>query len=146
MHTTSRFIAASIKVKGSIKLKVLLVSVILCGVMCLVLHLSGQYLVAAYFGSVGFGMCCSAIFPLIATLSVEFGIKYSVSQLSNILIAPVLASVCLTGLTGLLMKLSNNVLFIDILLMGGLLGINSVFFLRELSKSRPKIYEKPSLV
>ena len=75
--TLIRFVAAALTLKSSIKLKFLLALVLICSGACCVLHKCDEYSAAALAGSIGYGLACSAVFPLIISVSVEFGIKFA---------------------------------------------------------------------
>ena len=68
--TVFRFLSLFLPVKGSTKIKALLPSIILCGVFCLILHLNKAYGAAVIFGAISFGICCSATYPLLLSVSV----------------------------------------------------------------------------
>jgi hypothetical protein len=62
--------------KLSIKLKSLVIGVLSCSIICIILHQNGAYGIAAMFGSISYGISCSAVYPTLLSVSSEFRIKF----------------------------------------------------------------------
>lgn len=103
--------AAALTIKASLKLKTLLVGVFICGIICFVLDYWQSFHAAAMFGSIGYGLSCSAVFPLILSISTQFNIKFRPEQVSNLLLGPIISTGLSTGITGALMRLEPSLLF-----------------------------------
>ena len=98
MSTSLRFSSSALKMSISAKLKVLLVLLVACSCASLTLYLTGNHYLNAILGSIGFGIACSAVFPLLMALPVEFGLKFKPEQISNLMLPPFLSSLFLTGM------------------------------------------------
>jgi fucose permease len=66
--TFFRFLAAGSSAKCSVKLRWLMIGILVCSVVFLGLHIMGAYRITAIFGSIGFGVTCSAVFPLLMSV------------------------------------------------------------------------------
>lgn len=86
------------------KIKFMLVSMVLSSLICLVYQLYEMYEQVAMFGSIGFGVTVSAMYPLALVVAGEYGIGFQASQTANMMTASVLSSGLLTGLAGVLMR------------------------------------------
>lgn len=69
VSTIFRFLAAAITAKNTLKLKLLLLSVFLCSGTCFILNYFAYFGAAALVGSMCYGMACSAVFPLLVSIS-----------------------------------------------------------------------------
>lgn len=78
-------------------------------------------------------MSCSAVFPLIMSVSSEYSIKFKPEQMSNLLLSPILSSGFSTGVTGALMSFKVGLLFCTISVMSVCLWVTSMVFLRVMS-------------
>ena len=70
-----------------------------------------MFKVAAWVGSVGQGIACSAVYPLLFALSAGHGIRFREKQVSNMMMAPMLSQMCLAGSTGMVTHRNINLLF-----------------------------------
>jgi hypothetical protein len=109
--TLLRFMAAALTVKASLKLKTLLVGIFICGIICFALDYWQSFYAAAMLGSIGYGLSCSALFPLILSISTQFNIKFRPEQVSNLLLGPIISTGLSTGITGALMQLEPSLLY-----------------------------------
>ena len=74
VSTIFRFVAAAITIRNTIKLKSLLFLVFVCSGTCFVLNYLQYFGAAALVGSLCYGMACSAVFPLLVSISLEYKI------------------------------------------------------------------------
>jgi hypothetical protein len=133
MSTICRFVFGYLKFPGSLKLTVLITAQVVTGVVCSLLGLCNFPNFAAYFCSIFYGASMSLIFPLFLSVSKEFNIHFSDSQVSNMLISLTLAGL-VSSLTGELMKISLNMLFYSVLAYGVVLFITGRMTLETLRK------------
>jgi hypothetical protein len=78
MSTLVRFITAALtRIKVSTKLKAFIISILACGIICLILHYNAAYGIAAMFGSIFYGVSCAGVYPLLLSLPAEFGLKFT---------------------------------------------------------------------
>ena len=63
------------------------------------------------FGSIFFGISCSAVYPLFIAICKEYNLRMKPEQTANMMFVPILATMCITGPTGLLMKWNLSLLF-----------------------------------
>jgi fucose permease len=136
VSTIFRFIAAALTIRNSVKLKLLLLSVLVCSIACFTLNYLQYFGAAALVGSLCYGMACSAVFPLLVSISLEYGIEFRKDQISNMMIAPVLSSMCIAGVTGRLMHENIDMLFWSLLAMSSILVVDGVLIFREMRKVR----------
>ena len=132
--TLFRYLTAVFTIKNSVKLKNYTILMIFIGCACYFLHFFKYYLLVVIVGSVGFGICCSSVFPLIVASTMEFDIKYNPFQVSNLMVAPFFAPMLLTSPTGKLMNLNINVLFFSLIAMSLLMLIGYFVFMHILAK------------
>jgi hypothetical protein len=67
---------AALKVRSSLKLKCLLGSTLMSGILCLGLHLGGYASIAALMAAILLGFSCSAVYPINLAVPNEYGIKF----------------------------------------------------------------------
>jgi hypothetical protein len=85
-------------------------------------------------GSFSYGATCSALFPLLLSVSGEFGIRFQPDQIANMMIASNLSAGLVTTLTGKLMAYKIELLFYWLAVMSVWLGLNSLFMFRQMAK------------
>ena len=81
--------------------------------------LAGDLLPGDYHGVCCFRSHCSAVFPLLISVSKEYRIKFKHEQVSRIMFMPFLSSFLLTGLTGEMIGWDVGLLFLCLVGMGG---------------------------
>lgn len=127
MSTIFRFAAAAMNLPIALKLRGILSSMLVCSLLCIIMQTIGTYRSAAYFASLSFGMNCSAVFPLLVSISSEYSINIEPKQLSRIMIDPALSAGITTGLTGALMGKNTYLLFYILSLLSlSLFGISKL--------------------
>ena len=131
--------AAALTIRNSIKLKLLLLSVFGCSLACFTLNYLQYFGAAALVGSLCYGMACSAVFPLLVSISLEYRIEFRKEQISNMMIAPVLSSMCIAGVTGRLMHEKIDMLFWSLLAMSSLLVMVGMLIFREMRGMRQEV-------
>ena len=119
MMTLFRFIVSGSSAKCSLKLRILTSSLLACSLLCLGLHWLGTSYLVTIMGSTVFGASCSAVFPLLISVSKEYRIKFKHEQVSRIMFMPFLSSFLLTGLTGEMIGWDVGLLFLCLVGMGG---------------------------
>jgi len=134
VSTLFRFITAVSSFKCSTKLNMFIRGTVFCGVVFMGLNMMGAYKITAILGSIGFGISCSAVFPLLMSVPSEFKLRFRSEQLSTILFTPFLSSLFLTGITGELMNISFDMLFYSLLINAVSLWVTWITIINQMER------------
>lgn len=134
MVTLFRFVKAAFSCRITIKLKILLFSLILSAILCLIFQHLNLLTLTLLFGSVGYGASCSAIFPLMLSIPAEYGLKFRPEQIANIMVAAHLSSGVISAITGQIMSWKIDLLFYWLTVMSIWLCINSLIIFEKMEK------------
>ena len=119
LMTIFRISLAFLPGKSSKKLKILIMSNILSGVITLLFIKADHAKFACYLSGAMFGFSMSSLYPLTMTLPLEKGLNLEDSQTANILMSGVLAEGIVTMFVGWLMKwIHPNMLFYSLSFIG----------------------------
>jgi len=75
------------------------------------------------FGSVFFGISCSAVYPLFIAIFKEYNLRMRPEKTANMMFVPILSAMFITGPTGMLMKRNLSLLFVILAVLAGVLWI-----------------------
>ena len=134
--TIFRFVIASMSMLASRKVKLLVFSLFLCGIVCLVILQTGIVWFTVLFSSLSFGVTSSAIFPLLISLPAEYEIRFKPNQIANMMMTAVLSSGGMPGVTGMLMGWNIDVMFFWLAFLAGLLLVDLNFICSGMEKIR----------
>ena len=81
-----------------------------------------------------YGMACSAVLPLILSISMDYRIKFNANQISYILISPVLSNMGLASLLGMLMGWNIDLLFECLMGISLLIIVDVWFLFRQMTR------------
>ena len=118
--TLFRVLLAFVPGTSNNKLKILIMSNVISGILSLIIIYAGHTELACYISSALFGFSMSSIYPLILTVPIEKGLVLENTQTSNIVMAGVISEGMLTMCVGWLMKWFHVNLFFYSLIFFGL--------------------------
>ena len=136
VSTIFRFVIASMSMLASRKVKLLVFSLFVCGVVCLIILQVGIVWFTVLFSSLSFGVTSSAIFPLLISLPAEYEIRFKPSQIANMMMTAVLSSGGMPGVTGMLMGWNIDVMFFWLAFLAGLLLVDLNFIFSGMEQIR----------
>jgi fucose permease len=104
LESLFRFIFAYFPAKDSTKLTASCLSQLVAGGVCVVVSVLHHPLESAYLSSILYGLTLSMGFPLLLSISQEFGIHFNGDAVSNMMISCTISVGVYSTLTGILMK------------------------------------------
>ena len=145
--TTFRFLSALLPGTSSQKLGWFQRGIVTAGVLTLGLVWMGLGQVACYLSAVLFGMGIAPLYPLVFSLSSEFGRHLEEGQTTNITTAAMLAEGTMTMATGQLMQhVSVHMFYLCLAMMGLVMWVDRNLIVSILERNRQELPLEMELV
>jgi fucose permease len=100
METIFRFVFAYVPVKDSTKMTGMCWSQLVAGIVCVIASVLHHPLESAYLSSILYGITIAMGFPLLLSISQEFGIHFNGDAVSNIIISCTISTGVYSTITG----------------------------------------------
>jgi hypothetical protein len=104
LESLFRFVFAYLPGKDSTKLTISCWSQLVAGAICVVMSILHHQMESAYLSSILYGIALSMGFPLLLSISHEYGIHFDGDAISNMMISCTISVGVYSTLTGILMK------------------------------------------
>jgi fucose permease len=132
METVFRFVFAYVPAKDSTKMTGMCFSQLVAGIVCVTASVLHHPAESAYLSSILYGLTLAMGFPLLFSISHEFGIHFNEDAVSNIIIACTISTGVYSTITGSLMKITPEMYHYSMLGYGVLLVIMYFFIMNML--------------